>query len=42
MISTSAMAALEAAGMDYLLGVRERSRREAGIGLAPNSTGHSA
>jgi Transposase DDE domain len=30
MISTEAIAALEAAGMDYLLGVRERSLREAG------------
>jgi transposase len=30
MISAEAIAALEAAGMDYLLGVRERSLREAG------------
>jgi hypothetical protein len=31
MISAGAMAALEAAGMDYLLGVRERTLREAGM-----------
>jgi hypothetical protein len=30
MISAAAMAALDAAGMDYLLGVRERTLREAG------------
>jgi transposase len=30
MVSAGAIAALEAAGMDYLLGVRERSLREAG------------
>ena len=36
MISAEAMAALEVAGMDYLLGVRERSLREAGAVIEDN------
>jgi hypothetical protein len=36
MISAAAMASLEAAGMDYLLGVRERSLREAGAVIEDN------
>jgi transposase len=38
MISAEAIAALEAAGMDYLLGVRERSLREAGAVIEDDGT----